>query len=292
MCAAARPGRARLGLQNSRHFLAINDVSITEGNSGTVNAVFTVSLSDQSSQEVTVDYATTQDGSTATGGAACGDNTDYVTTSGMLTFNPGEPLQQTITVPVCGDILDEPNETFFVNLSNATNATIPDSQGQGTGTIIDDDLPTVTITATDANAAEPGIDTGTFTITRTTGDITGALTVNYTVDGTATSGTDYIPIGNSVIIPAGSATATITVTPLDDTADELDETVIVTLASDTDYIVGTSSSATVTIADDDPTPCPDPITAINDLIADVQSLGLDKGTENSLLAKLNAAKIL
>jgi len=110
--------------------LSINDVSVVEGNAGTVNAVFTVTLSAASGQSVGVNYATA-DG-TATQPA------DYTNTSGTLTFTPGQTTR-TITVPVIGDVSPEANETFFVNLSGATNATIADNQGLGT--ISNDDVP-------------------------------------------------------------------------------------------------------------------------------------------------------
>ncbi|WP_176887852.1 putative Ig domain-containing protein [Acidovorax sp. JMULE5] len=110
--------------------LSIDDVSVVEGNAGTVNAVFTVTLNAASGQTVSVNYATA-DG-TATQPA------DYTSTSGTLTFTPGQTTR-TITVPVIGETVPEANETFFVNLSGATNATISDNQGQGT--ITNDDVP-------------------------------------------------------------------------------------------------------------------------------------------------------
>ena len=110
--------------------LSINDVTVVEGNAGTTNAVFTVTLSAASGQTVTVNYATA-DG-TATQPA------DYTNTSGTLTFTPGQTTR-TITVPVIGETVPEANETFFVNLSGATNATISDNQG--VGTITNDDVP-------------------------------------------------------------------------------------------------------------------------------------------------------
>lgn len=110
--------------------LSINDVSLTEGNSGSANLTFTVTLSPASGKSVTVNYATA-DGTASTGG------TDYTSTSGTLTFTPGQTTQ-TINVPILGDTSVETNETFFVNLSGATNATISDSQGLGT--ISNDDL--------------------------------------------------------------------------------------------------------------------------------------------------------
>jgi hypothetical protein len=110
--------------------LTINDVTVTEGASGTTNAVFTVTLSTPSGQTVGVNYATA-DG-TAT------QPSDYTSTSGTLTFTPGQTTR-TITVPVIGETVPEANETFFVNLSGATNATITDNQGLGT--ITNDDVP-------------------------------------------------------------------------------------------------------------------------------------------------------
>ncbi len=108
---------------------SVNNVAVTEGNSGTANAVFTVTLSAASAQTVTVNF------STANGTAAAG--ADYVAQSGVVTFTPGQ-TSKTITVVVNGDSLVEPNETFFVNLSSPTNATI--AAGQGIGTILNDDV--------------------------------------------------------------------------------------------------------------------------------------------------------
>jgi hypothetical protein len=89
---------------SSNPSLSINDVTVTEGNAGPVDAVFTVSLSASSSQTVTVDYATA-DG-TATAGS------DYVASSNTLSF-PAGTITQTISVVVNGDMLGEPDETFF-----------------------------------------------------------------------------------------------------------------------------------------------------------------------------------
>jgi hypothetical protein len=115
-------------------------------------------------------------------------------------------------------------------------------------------LPTVTVAATDASAGEPA-NNGVFTFTRT-GSTTADLTVNYTVGGTATSGVDYTSLGTSVTIPAGQASATKTVAVIDNATPESSETAIVTLASNAAYTIGSPSSATVTIADDDGLPSP------------------------------------
>lgn len=144
----------------------------------------------------------------------------------------------------------------FAN-SGSRDFTTPGNNGTGTNdwvlametAISPPPLPTVTVTATDPNAAEPSA-TGTFTIERT-GVTTASLTVNFAVSGTATSGTDHTSLGTSVVIPAGAASATKTVAPIDDSVVEGNETVILTISSNTAYTVGAPSWATVTIADDD-----------------------------------------
>ena len=110
--------------------ISINDISRAEGNSGTATFDFTVSLSAAPGQTVTVNYAT------ADGTATTADN-DYVATSGALTFGPDD-TSKTISVTVNGDTKFESNETFFVNLSNAVNATLP-AGTKGTGTVQNDD---------------------------------------------------------------------------------------------------------------------------------------------------------
>jgi uncharacterized repeat protein (TIGR01451 family) len=108
--------------------LSISDATVTEGDTDTTNATFTVTRSGDKSDSSTVDYAT-QEGSAT-------EPEDYTRTSGTLTFDPGETSKE-IQVPVKGDTQDEPEETFQVNLSAPTGATISD--GEGTGTITDND---------------------------------------------------------------------------------------------------------------------------------------------------------
>ncbi|MBK8638923.1 MAG: hypothetical protein IPN92_11850, partial [Chromatiaceae bacterium] len=116
--------------------------------------------------------------------------------------------------------------------------------------------PTVTVTARDASASEAGLTTGTYTFSRT-GSTSAALAVAYTVSGTATSGSDYQSLGTSVNFGAGVTKVTKTLTPLQDTLQELPESVIVTLKPGTSYAVGTPGSATVTLTSDgQPPPAP------------------------------------
>jgi hypothetical protein len=109
--------------------LSIDSVSQGEGNAGTTPYVFTVVLSDASATPVTVAYATTDGSALAPA--------DYAATGGVLTFSPGGPLSQTITVDAVGELLVEADETFFVDLSAPSGATLANSRG--TGTILNDD---------------------------------------------------------------------------------------------------------------------------------------------------------
>lgn len=109
--------------------VSIADVTVTEGNSGTKNAAFNVTLSGPATTVVTVAYAT------ANGTAQAGS--DYTAVSGALTFNPGE-TKKVINVPINGDTTFEPDETFAVNLSNVVAATL--ARAQAIATIQNDDV--------------------------------------------------------------------------------------------------------------------------------------------------------
>jgi uncharacterized repeat protein (TIGR01451 family) len=109
--------------------ISIDNVAVVEGNSGTKNAVFHVTLSNPSAAAVSVNFATA--GDTATSGV------DFTPTSGTLSFSPGQ-TSKTVTVAVKGDTIDEgASERFFVNLGGAVNASIADARG--TAYIRDDD---------------------------------------------------------------------------------------------------------------------------------------------------------
>ena len=221
--------------------LSVNDVSITEGNTGTTNAIFTAALNVFCGQTVTVQYATAN--GTATAGS------DYTTTSGTLTFTPGGSLTQTITVPVIGDVVVEPNETFVVNLTNPTHATLGDGQGQGT--ITNDDTAWLSIndvSATEGNSSAVNL---TFTVTMSTPH-SQTVTVQYaTANGTATAGEDYTAASGTItFIPGGPLTQTITVAVLGDTLCEENETLTVTLSNPANASLS-DNQGVGTIIDDD-----------------------------------------
>ena len=113
-------------------------------------------------------------------------------------------------------------------------------------TITDTALPLVSVTAFDSTAAETGTDLGRFRFSRT-GSTASSLTVNFTIGGNATSGSDYQALPVQVTFAAGSAEADLVVVPLPDADNDAGETVTVTISAGAAYQVGASSTATVTI---------------------------------------------
>jgi ribosomal protein L35AE/L33A len=201
--------------------LTIDDVTVTEGDGGSVSAVFTVSLDAATGDTVTVDYATSDGTAQAPG--------DYEPGTGTLTFPPGE-TSQTVTVQVNGDVLDEADETFSVTLSNPVNATIAD--GIGVGTIIDDDpAPSLSINDVAMLEGNSGNSQATFTVSLSTASGQ-AVTVQYaTADGTATAGSDYQARTGTLTFAAGQMTRNLNVRISGDTQVEPDETYFVNLSN-------------------------------------------------------------
>lgn len=155
------------------------------------------------------------------------------------------------TVSVCLTVTDEVGKQDTAKIVIGPTSTTVTSVDVGTSAC----ATTVTLAATDASASETGPDTGTFTLTRS-GDVSAALSVAIAVSGTAISGTDYQSIGTNVNFSAGASTATVTVTPIDNTVVGGTKSVILTLQTSATYDVGTPSTATVTIADNDTTVAP------------------------------------
>jgi hypothetical protein len=192
--------------------ISVGDATVTEGNAGAASATFAVTLSSPYSEPITVAYAT------ADGSATAG--TDYQAASGTLTFAPGE-TSKTITVPVVGDRLPEPNETFVVNLSAPTNAHIAD--GQGIGTIADDE-PRISISdVTKYEGRKNHTTPFTFTVTLSAA-YDQPVTVSYrTADGTATAGDgDYAAQAGTLTFAPGETSKTITIEVKGDSKKEAD----------------------------------------------------------------------
>jgi parallel beta-helix repeat protein len=200
--------------------VSIADAQLIEGNSGTANMLFTVSLSGATTTPAIVQYATS--GKTASAGS------DFQSVNGAVTFNPGETLR-TISVPILGDTAREPDETFTVSLSSPINVTI--ARGSATGTIVNDDGGG-TITASDVRIVEGNDGTTNAVITLVASQPVTAEVDFFTVEGTAKSRSDFTP-RTSFVTFNNDTTKTITVPIIGDTFPELDETFTVQLSIDT-----------------------------------------------------------
>jgi Calx-beta domain-containing protein len=234
--------------------LSINSINVSEGDTGTTPAVFTVSVSALTSRTMSVDYFT--GGNNATSGV------DFQPVSGTVSFAP-RVATQPITVPVIGDTIDEVNETFRVVLTNPVGATV--SGAPGVGTIIDDDPPP-SVTVNDVSVLEgsgTGLTFAQFTLTLSAPSGKSPCVQISTSPGTATPGSDYQPVGEGsiggitsppafVTFDPGASSTTFSVAVIQDTVVEPDETFFINLRPCNTDIVIARAQAMATIINDDP----------------------------------------
>ena len=220
--------------------LSIADLSVAEGNGEHAHFMFVVTLDHAATSPVTVAY------STANGTAKAGK--DYVASSGTVTFAAGE-TSKTVHVDIKGDVLAEANETFKINLSSPTGATIAD--GTATGTIIDDDRPP-TLSIADLSVAEGNGDHAHFMFVVTLDRAAdGPVTVAYsTANGTAKAGKDYVASSGTVTFDAGETSKMVHVDIKGDVLAEGNETFKINLSSPTGATIA-DGTAIGTIIDDD-----------------------------------------
>jgi Calx-beta domain/FG-GAP-like repeat len=267
-------GGAVLGFQNSATLtiidndppptISISDATVTEGDTGTVNAVFTLSLSVPSGQPVSVTL-TTLDGTARS-------FSDFQTTNPTLTFNPGETTK-TLNVAVRGDTTNEPDETFSFVISTASNATVAD--GQGIGTIINDDRVSVELGQAIFSTPESS---GFITINVTrSGDISAPASVKYATSdstdanfrcdpttpgqpiGVASRKCDYHIAVGTLRYTAGEATKQLVISIVNDVYVESSESFTLTLSNPVGMTLGQTTTATVTITSDDTAGAANPI---------------------------------
>ncbi|WP_428628099.1 putative Ig domain-containing protein [Sphingopyxis sp.] len=217
--------------------IAVAPASVSEN--GATNLVYTVTRSAASASPLTVNLTT---GGTATSG------TDYAGGVATVTI-PANATTATVTIDPTADSTVEANETVILTVATGAGYLVG-APASATGTILNDDVPTATITVSPASVLENGAPNLVYTVALDAAP-TSALTVNFTLGGTATNGNDYASTGTTVVIPAGSTSQTIVINPNSDGTIEPDETVIITLAAGAGYVVGTPASATGTITNDD-----------------------------------------
>jgi hypothetical protein len=211
--------------------VSISDAEIVEGNDGTRMMQFTVDVLVETDETVQVSYTTVN------GTAIAGQ--DYQAVSGVLSFTAGV-RSLVIQVPILGDLLNEADETFTVQLSNPVNASL--SRATATGIIRNDDpLPSVSVGNADAFEGFDAV----FQVQLSTASGQ-AVTINYnTVSGSATAGVDFQNVSGSLTIPAGSTTGEIRVPLIFDTNNEGAETFTLQFSVVNGTPSGTSASGTV-----------------------------------------------
>lgn len=244
---------ARLSSSRTKHTLTINDAnnptgrvsflvsSSTRSETAGTEPMLVAALDRALAGSATVNYTV---GGTASAGS------DYTLAPGTLTFAAGETMKP-LPLAILPDAVTELSETIVVGLTSPVGIEIGQNPTH-TITLTESNTPIVSVGASSAATIEGG-EPGAFTITRANG-LNLNLTVNYTVSGTALDTTDFASLSGTVLLPAGQASVVIPVVPVDDTDAEPEETVILTLAPDADYAVGSPASATVALLDDDSPP--------------------------------------
>ena len=221
--------------------LSIASASAAESVNGVAGAIeFKVTLSAPLTEQITVNYGTT--GGTAAAGV------DYTSTSGTLTFIPGD-IEEIVRVDLINDNLVEPNETFFVDLSGISSSAVALGTGRATGTIVNDDSTQISIN--DVAALESA---GTFRFTVSLSrPSTSTVTVRVaTANGTARSGksADYNAISGTLSFAPGVVSQTVSVTVRNDTTVEPNETFFVNLSSASGATIADSQGIGTILNDD------------------------------------------
>jgi hypothetical protein len=219
--------------------ISVREAVVVEGNSGTTQATFVVALSGPASQTVSCSFATSN------GTAIAGS--DYVATSGAVTFAPGE-VEKPVVVLVIGDTVDEQQETYFLDISNVQNATV--SSSRGNGFIVDDDGPTVSIGDISVTEGNSGSKAATFTLTLSGPSVEAIAVRAVTTPGTATASSDYNSANVVTVFQPGTVTRTFEVEIIGDTNLESNETFFVNLTESFGATVADGASV-CTILDDD-----------------------------------------
>ena len=226
--------------------LSVSNAVVSEGSA---SVLVRVNLSPAMAGTVTVNYATANIiGGAVSGVAPAGD---YTAASGVLSFAPGQTFKD-VTVLIRADTVAEPAEDFSLVLSGSVGANIVDPDG--TVTINDNDLSgSLQFSLANFTVAESGL-TGTVTVTRT-GGLASGVTVNYAtvIGGSAVAPGDYTTKSGTLNFAANSASQTFTVSIINDTLDEPDETIQLQLSNPTGHgaELGLQSTATLTITDND-----------------------------------------
>ena len=172
---------------------------------------------------------------------------DYSTPGGSIVIPAGSVSGDLVVTPLEDD-LNEGTETVTLTLQDGAGYAA--SGGQKTIDLRDTDRPELMLVTSDSSANETGNDTARFTAIRSP-VTSSALLASFTVRGTASNGQDYAWLDGLVWFPPGTAAVVVTINPLNDVEFEGDENVMIALAANDTYTLGTTSSGTATIVDDE-----------------------------------------
>jgi hypothetical protein len=176
-----------------------------------------------------------------------GNGTDFSAPASVVI--PVGLTQATFNLSAMNDPYAEGTESFSVSLKASASYVNHNQLNQAAFYLLDNDQPTVQVTAPVATCSEASPAPAKFVITRSAVDIGEDLLVKYSLGGSALSGSDYRRIEGTAVIPANELSVDIQIVPIADSIDELDQTVVLRLATDPEYAVGVSNEAVVTITD-------------------------------------------
>lgn len=223
--------------------MTVNGVSVAEGQAGTTQATFTLSLSAPAAGAVTANWATSD-------GTASEVEGDYVTASGVVSFNPGEQTQQ-ISVTINGDQRNEADETFLLTFTGASGVLLTTSPAVGV-IVNDDPLPTLSVNDVAVIEGNAGLTLATFTVTLSaaSGRI---VTVTANTSHQTTTPGDFFAENTVLVFSPGDITRSFGVLVAGDTTIESDETFQVNLPSAMNAVIGDSTGIGTIVSDDLPT---------------------------------------
>ena len=232
-------------LNDDTRQLNIDDPSITEGDLGTKELVFTVSLNQPAGPSgVTVNYSTSNNSAT--------QPSDYLTETGSVTFAPGD-TSKPISITINGDFTNEADENFFVNLSALTGADFASGGNQGSGLILNDDTRQLNIDDPSITEGDLGTKELVFTVSLNQPAGPSGVTVNYsTSNNSATQPSDYLTETGSVTFAPGDTSKPISITINGDFTNEADENFFVNLSALTgaDFASGGNQGGGLILNDD------------------------------------------
>ncbi|MEI6176617.1 MAG: Calx-beta domain-containing protein [Verrucomicrobiota bacterium] len=251
-----------VGVDSNTATVTVNPitVSVTVASSGvlengTSNLIYTFTRTGLVTSSLTASFSVGGSATLRTDYTQIGASS-YTASAGTVIFAAGSSTR-TITIDPVAETVVESDETVVLTVLAGTSYE-PGSSSIATGTIINDDA-SVSVAVSPASVSEDGNDNLVYTFTRT-GASSGALTAKFYIRGTATNITDYTQSGatsfsttGTVIFAPGATTATVTLDPVSDTKVEANETAILAVMVGTGYLVGSPSSATGTITNDDAT---------------------------------------